>query len=139
MPELLTRPCCRGMGSDAKVHNAAAIMREHKEDKQQRESRSWHHEEVSRSQLLHVILQECRLGLRGWIARANHVLGHCGFANVNAKFHEFAMDAWGAPARIGRAHLSNEVPNFARLAQSALAGSTLPGPVQTKSFAIPGK
>src|ERR1019366_2965188 len=49
------------------------------------------------------------------------------------------MDAWGSPERIRQAHLPDEVSNFARhFKPSGPTPSTLPGPIQAESPAMPG-
>jgi len=67
----------------------------------------------------------------------DHVLGHGGFANVDAQLQKFAMDPWCAPARIGQADFSDEVANLAGFTGPALADLTLPGPVKAESLAVP--
>jgi len=134
---LLSCPFCGGVGRDATVQDAATIMGKHEENKQQPKGRSWHHEEISGNQLLHVILQECLPGLGRGPTGMDHVLGHCGFANVDAQLQKFAMDPWCAPAWIGQADFSYEVANLAGFTGPALADSTLPGPVKAESFAVP--
>src|SRR6516164_11145677 len=80
IPKLLSCPFCGGVGRDATVQDAATIMGKHEENKQQPKGRSWHHEEISGNQLLHVILQECLPGLGRGPTGMDHVLGYSGFA-----------------------------------------------------------
>ena len=93
---MLSGPFCGGVGRDPPVQDAATIMGKHEENKQQPKGRSWHHEEISGNQLWPVILQECLPGLGRGPTGMDHVLGHGGFANVDAQLQKLAMDR-GAP------------------------------------------
>ena len=131
MSKLLRGPLCSWMGRNSKMCDPAAIMREHEKDEEQPEGCGRSHKEVSGNHLMHMVFQKCFPGLRGWSTRANHILGHSGFTNVDAKLEEFAMNVRRTPARIGQAHLSNEIANFAGFRRSSLACPALPSPVQT--------
>jgi hypothetical protein len=50
---------------------------------------------------LGVVPQKRLPGLRGWCARAHHVLSGGGFANVDSKLQEFAMNPWCSPTWVG--------------------------------------
>ena len=56
-----------------------------------------HREEVNRYETLDVILQERPPRLRRWLASSRHVFADAGFADVDAEFEEFAVDARRAP------------------------------------------
>jgi len=61
--------CCAvrsavGMGSDSKVHNSTAIMGEYQKDEQQPERCRRNDDEISRDNIVHVVLQECFPRLR---------------------------------------------------------------------------
>ena len=113
--KLLSCPFCGGVGRDAPVQDAATIMGKHEENKQQPKGRSWHQEEISGNQLWHVILQECLPGLGRGPTGMDHVLGHGGFAKVDAQLQKLAMDPWCAPAWIGQVDFLYEVANLAGL------------------------
>ncbi len=137
MPKLLRRPLGRVMGSGAEMHNPATIMGEDDEDKEQLECCRRYHKEVCRNQLLHVVLQECLPGLRRGPSGTHHVLGDCGFADVDAELQEFAMNAGSIPAWVGQTHFSYEISNLTGLTRSALVYSALPCPIQSEPFAVP--
>jgi hypothetical protein len=63
MPKLLSSPFSRGMGSYGKMHNAATIMSEDKEDEEQPECRGRNNKEVRGDHIRHVILQKRFPGL----------------------------------------------------------------------------
>jgi hypothetical protein len=47
------------------------------------------------------------------------------------------MNARRTPARIGEAHLTDQIPNFRTYGWATLATPTLPTPIEPKSFAMP--
>src|SRR6516164_2671851 len=136
IPKLLSCPFCGGVGRDATVQDAATIMGKHEENKQQPKGRSWHHEEISGNQLLHVILQECLPGLGRGPTGMDHVLGHCGFAS-RCPASEVRHGSVVRPSLDWPSCFSYEVANLAGFTGPALADSTLPGPVKAESFAVP--
>src|ERR1700730_15612245 len=48
------------------------------------------------------------------------------------------MSARSAPTRVGQTHSPDEIPDFTRCRWAAFALATLPGPVGSKSFPMPG-
>ena len=51
---------------------------------------------------------------RGGFRQAYDVLAHAGFADIDAEFEQFAVDAGCTPQWILSAHLPNQLPNFFR-------------------------
>src|SRR5436190_20389155 len=114
------------------MHDPPAIMRQDQEDEKQAEGCGGDNEEVSGNNFMHVILQKRFPGLRERPAGTDHVLGYRGFANVDAKFLEFAMNARCAPAWIGQAYLADQSTNRVSCLWAAITCLTLPCPVQSK-------
>jgi hypothetical protein len=48
------------------------------------------------------------------------------------------MNARSSPARVGEAHVPDEIPNFRRYCRATFATPTLPSPIEAKSVAMPG-
>src|SRR5689334_6610649 len=138
MSKLLRGPLCCWMSSDAKMQYSAAIMRQHQEHEEQPEGCGWNNKEVGRDYLMDVIGEEGLPGLRGWSAWSDKILADGGFTDIDAKLEEFAMNTRSAPTRIGQAHPSDEIANFAGLRRSSRGTTALPGPVQSKPFTVPG-
>jgi hypothetical protein len=89
---------------------------------------------------LDVIFKEGLPGLRGWLWSACKVLAYVRFADVDAQFEQFPMDARCTPERILAAHLANQLPNlFGHSGTPRLAAMNLPGPERPKAFAVPAK
>ena len=79
-----------------------------------------------------VIFHEGPPGLRWWLAASHHVFANAGFADVDAEFEEFSMDARRSPKRIVAAHPANQFASFDRYAGAAAAAVTgFPPPEET--------
>jgi hypothetical protein len=55
-----------------------------------------------------VILQEGPPGLRRRLAASHHIFAHAGFADVDAEFEEFSVDARRFPKGVVAAHLADQ-------------------------------
>ena len=71
-----------------------------------------HHEEVYGNQVLGVILEKGSPRLGGRLLVPGHVLGDRCLRHLNTEFQEFAVDARSSPARVGEAHLTDQIVNF---------------------------
>ena len=77
-----------------------------------------------------------RLGRRS--PAADHVLAHAGFADVDAKLEQFAVNPRGTPERIVAAHDTNQGADFLRHRRSPpLAAPNFPSPKQAKALSMP--
>jgi hypothetical protein len=47
------------------------------------------------------------------------------------------MNARSSPARVGEAHVPDEIPNFRRYRQATFATPTIPSPIEAKFLAVP--
>ena len=76
--------------------------------------------------------------MRRRLALARHVLAHARFADVDAEFEQFPMDARRTPERIIATQLPNEFVHILRNAgSSGLPTANFPGPEHTKTLAVP--
>src|SRR5665811_175556 len=138
-----SRSCCPvhsavGLRGDVEMHDPPAVVSQHQEHVQHLKANGRHREEVDRNRGLHVVFQEGAPCLRRRIPTAGHVFAHAGFADVNAQFEEFSVDARSAPKRVLAAHLPNQLTDFLRHRRAAaLAAANLPSPKQSKSLAVP--
>jgi len=90
-------------------------------------------EEIDRSELTYMIVQERFSPLRRWFRIANHVFGNGSLGNLNTQFHVLAVDARCAPNRILTAHGPDKITSFLRNSRTArLTATNLPGPIQRK-------
>src|SRR5262249_47169022 len=122
LPHLLRRPLCRRMGGHIEMDDPPAIVSQHQEHVQHLETNCWNGEEIDRHRGLDVILKEGLPGLRGRLALARHVLAHARFADVDAEFEQFPMDAGRTPKRMITTQLPNE---FAHILWNGWSSSLL--------------
>jgi len=73
------------MSCHVEVDNASSIVNEYDEDEQDFEPNGVHREEVDRSELRNMIIQEGPPRLGGRFPTSDHVLGHRGFGNLDAQ------------------------------------------------------
>src|SRR6516164_11107825 len=111
----------------------AAVVSQHQEYVQHLKPNGWHREEVDRYHTFDVILQERPPGLRRWLAASRHIFANAGFADVDAEFEEFAVDARRSPKRVLAAHSPNQLSNlFGHRWTPGLTTTNLPRPEQPK-------
>ena len=135
---LLCRPFRGGMGGDVEMNHAAAMVGEHPEDKQDPKRHGWHYEEVGRSQLCDVVVEEGAPSLRGRLPCVHPVLGYRRLGKRDPELEQFAVDSRCSPKRIRQAHLADQVLNMLKnLGAPKPQASALPPPVEAKSHAMP--
>jgi hypothetical protein len=88
------------MGGYIEMDDPPSIVSQHPKNIQDLKTNGRHVEEVDRHRGLDVILKEGPPGLRGRLALARQVLAHNRFADVDAEFEQFSMDAGRTPERI---------------------------------------
>src|SRR5262245_5968093 len=104
---LLRRPFSRWMSCDVEVHDASSIVCEDNKNEEDFEPNGLDGEEVDGRELRNVILEERPPRLRWGFGASDHVFGNRSLRDLNAQFHEFAVDpGWGAGG-VGAAHGSN--------------------------------
>ena len=116
----------------------ASIMGQHHEDKEHPKRERRDHEEVDRDELADVIRQKRTPGLGRRGPTTHHVVPDRGFGDRDTEFQQLAVDARGALARVGVAHLADEHLNGARDAwPTGSARPTLPAPIAPKPSSMP--
>src|SRR5215813_6975845 len=135
---LLRGPFSRGMSRDVEVDNASSIMRENDKHEKNFKPCSMDGEEVDRSQLRYVIVEERSPRLRWRLRTADHVFGDRGLGDLNSKFEQFAVDPRRTPKRILTAHCSNQIASFLwNLGTSGSPVTYFPGPIPPESLTMP--
>lgn len=75
---------------------------------------------------------------RWWRASTPYIFCHRRLGDLETQFAQFAMNAWGAPQRIGSAHLADEIADVGRDRRSTNAPtSRAPLPVECERSAMP--
>jgi hypothetical protein len=88
---------------------------------------------------LRMIREECAPGLRGRrFPTTDHVLRDRRFRKLESELQKLPVNAWRATARVGHAHLANQIDDLSRHGRPALGMTTLPAPVQPESSPMPG-
>ncbi len=85
-----------------------------------------------------MILEKGSPRLGGWLSLPDHVFGDRGLRHLDSNLQQFPVNARSSPARVGEAHLPNQIPNFRRYRRATFATPTLPSPIEAKSLAMPG-
>src|ERR1700687_1716094 len=135
--KLPRRPFSSGVVRYGEVNWTAAVVAKNHEDKQDSKRDSWDHEEVGGDEIFHLVFQESAPGLRRWFSMSHYVFRDSRLRHLNTKFQQLPMNARGTPARIGQTHFSNEVSNLAGDCRTAFVRTTLPSPVESRTFAMP--
>src|SRR5260370_36218899 len=104
---------CRVSGHN-EMHRASPIMAKNHEGEQELKSDGGNDEEVYGDQVLGVVFEKGSPLLGGRLLVPDHVLADRSLRHLYTEFQEFAMDARRSPARIGEAHLPDQIPNFRR-------------------------
>jgi hypothetical protein len=106
--DLLSGPeGCRVLGH-VEVDDAAAMVRKHDEDEQDAQARGGHGEEVDGDQVLDMVGEEGPPGLRWLGAPLRHQAGHGALCYVDPELDELAMNARGAPQRVGGSDMRDQ-------------------------------
>ncbi len=96
------------------MDDLASFMGEHDEDEQYPKRERRNHEEINRDELADVISQEGAPALRRWGTTPHQVLPDRGFGDLDTELQELAVDARGAPGRVGVGHLADERVHVSR-------------------------
>ena len=109
------------MGGHVHVNDAPAVVGQDDEDRQHAKRRGRDREEIDRGELRGMSAKKRAPRRRRRRASPVEILRDCRFGDVEAKFEQFTMDAWGTPERIGSAHLANENAEIGRDRRAAHA------------------
>jgi hypothetical protein len=66
-----------------------------------------HYEQVHRSDAVGMISDKGVPALRGPPPASCYIFGHTRLPDVDAELEQFAMNAWGTPQGIGKAHIAD--------------------------------
>ena len=137
LQELSGGPFCGGVGGHSEMHRTSAVMAENHEGEQELERDGGYDEEVQGDQVLGVILEKGPPRLGGRFPLSDHVFGDGCLRHLDSNLQRFPMNARSAPARVGEAHLTDQIANFRRYGRAAIGTPTLPPPIELKSPAMP--
>ena len=68
----------------------------------------------------------------------DHVFGDGCLRDFDSNLQQFSVNAWSTPTWVGEAHLPNQIPQFRGYRRTAFPMATLPSPIESKAFAMPG-
>src|SRR6266404_6265825 len=71
------------------------------------------------------------------LAFPGQVLGNARLADIDAELEQFAVDAGCAPARVGKAHVPDQLTDLHWHSRSPAAPSGFPAPERSKSSTVP--
>jgi hypothetical protein len=94
------------------VDDPPAMVGKHDEDEQDAQARGGHGEEIDGNQVSDMVGEERPPGLRRLGAPFPHQAGHGALGHIDTELQEFAMDARGAPQRVGGGHAGDQRPDF---------------------------
>ena len=107
---------------DLEMDNPSSVVTKNDHGIQQLKRHGRDHEHVNRGDGCHMVPQELRQVVEGALGRRGRCLPTSSLADVDAELEQFAVDARGAPERIGATHLTDQGPDFgARLGASGTA------------------
>src|SRR5580658_2044350 len=101
------------MSRHVEVQIAPPFMGQHQEYVQDLEANCGHGKEIDGDKLADVILQKAAPRLGRWFPMTGHVLAYTGFADIDAQFKQFAMNARRTPEWVGTTHGTDQIPDFA--------------------------
>jgi len=136
--DLLSGPFGVGIGGDVEVTDFSAVMTHHDEDVQNPERDRGNREEITSSNIGHVVSQGRSPSLGWWLSVSDHVLGHGLLGDVVTQQKQLRSDPWRAPSGMLSGHASNQVLDFPIDGwASRFAGPGLPPPIQAESLMLP--
>ena len=101
------------MLGDGHVKNPPAIVGQDDHHIQQAKRNRGHNEHIDRSDAGRLIAQKAAPGRRRPTWFSYHVLGDSRLADFDPELEQLAVDPGRTPERIGAAHLTNQLTNFA--------------------------
>src|SRR5262249_45467052 len=134
---LLRGPFPRGMSRDVEVDDASSIVGENDKHEQNFKPHGVDGEEVDRSQLRHVIVEERSPRLRWCLRMAHDVVGDRSLGDLNAEFEQFAVDP-AHPKAGSHGSCSNQIASFLwNLGTSRSPMTYFPSPIPPESLTMP--
>jgi hypothetical protein len=107
-------------------------------DVEQAEGGGGNDEHVDGGDAIHVVPQEAAPGGGRRAGAPRHVLGDGRLADADPELKEFAMDAGGAPERIGPTHLADQIADLVSYRRpAAVMAPGPPPPVAAETLAMP--
>jgi hypothetical protein len=94
------------------MKRTSAIMVKNQEDEEELEGHRWDEKEVYGDEVLGMVVKKGAPGLRGRFAVPGHVFGDSCLRELDSDLEQLTVNARSAPARIGKAHLADEIANF---------------------------
>jgi hypothetical protein len=85
-----------------------------------------------------MVLEKGPPGLGGRLRVPDHVFGDGCLRDFDSNLQQFSVNAWSTPTWVGEAHLPNQIPDFRGYRRTAFPMPTLPSPIESKAFAMPG-
>lgn len=93
-------PFRRGMRGHREMQNATALVRQDKKNVENLKANRRHREKIDGNHTLDVVFQKCPPSLRGRFPATDPIFTHAGFADLDAEFEEFAVNARRTPERV---------------------------------------
>ncbi len=112
------------------------VIAENDEHKKDFETGGWDREKIERDEFFRMILQECSPVLWWWATVSNQVLRYGCFRDFYAQLQKLSVYSWCTPKWVGRAHSSNQLPDFSVNPRSPSV-TTLPALVVAKTLTMP--
>src|SRR5450432_3071082 len=138
LDDLLGGPGGGRMLRHVEVQDTSAVVRQYDEDVEHAKGRGRDREEVDGGERTDVIGQEGAPCLRRRLARqAWHQARDLAFGDPDAELYQLAMDARGAPQRVGLRQLADEVARAAIDGWAPGCSARTPGPDVAESRAVP--
>src|ERR1700676_3993354 len=127
--DLICNPFCGCVRCDAKPQNMSPAVPHDQQSIEQAKRDCRHDEHIHRSDPISVIAEECPPALGRRVSSPDHVLGHAGLSDIDAKLEEFSMDPRRSPQRIGNAHLADQLGYLPRGCWPATPRFRFPAPI----------
>src|ERR1700726_2038436 len=134
---LTSNPFGRWICCDVDPDEVSAVEPDDDEGIEQVETDSWNNEQVHRSNVRRVVMQEGPPSLAGWRPSFDHVLGDARLRDFKPELEQFAVDAWRAPNRIFDAHPPDQYAQLRVDLRSPSLWARLPAPVAAKAGPMP--
>src|SRR5438093_9565530 len=106
--DLLGGPVGGGVLGHVEVDDAAAVVSQHDENKEDAQARGWHHEEIEGDHIADMVGEERPPGLRRPGTPLRHEPRDGALGDVDPQPEKFPVNSRGAPQRIGRSHPCHE-------------------------------
>src|ERR1700732_958354 len=129
--DLICDPFCGWLRCDAKPQkqNMSPAVPHDQQSIEQAKRDCRHDEHIHRCDPISVVAEECPPALGRRVSSPDHVLGHAGLSDIDAKLEEFSMDPRRSPQRIGNAHFADQLAYLQRNCWPATPRFRFPSPI----------